>query len=384
MGQRLAEAVKALLSDRFEAVWRDDDARRNLAQDLYGRLHMHLELRDASGTLLDQVGDDCHGPSYAVVVGPEPAPLGEVIGCVPAGHPPLTGFIALGLVGFIFWGGTWMLARRVTRPLADLSRVTDEIGSGKLTSRVRLGTERMDEIGDLARSVNHMAKRIERQMQDQRELLAGVSHELRTPLGHVRVLVELMRERGTRPDDLDQVEQEMLELDDLVERLLVNSRLDFGALRRRKLSSHALFERALARAGLPADRIAEASRDLELYGDATLLQRALANLIRNAEAHGQGLVSVRSETAPDGIRFVVEDRGPGFASASPVAILGAFSPGQRPRRADDEPSLEANLGLGLSLVQRIAEAHGGRAFAENAAPRGARIGFTVAKASEDR
>ena len=99
-----------------------------------------------------------------------------------------------------------------------------------------------------------MAGKIERQMRDQRELLAAVSHELRTPLGHVRVIGDLLASTAD-PAHLAQLEREVLEMDRLVGELLAGARLDFSAMTPTRLDAAALAATALERSGLPADRL---------------------------------------------------------------------------------------------------------------------------------
>ena len=100
-----------------------------------------------------------------------------------------------------------------------------------------------------------MAARIERQLADQRELLAAVSHELRTPLARIRLLVEIARRRGAAgsgkptPATLDEIEREAIEIDTLVGELLASARLDFQALSRSRSTRWRSARRALERAG---------------------------------------------------------------------------------------------------------------------------------------
>jgi signal transduction histidine kinase len=212
--------------------------------------------------------------------------------------------------------------------------------------------------------MNGMAERIERQLKDQRELLAAVSHELRTPLARIRLLLELGR--GGDTSVLDQVEHEVLEMDALVGELLASARLDFSAMARVPLDAGDLGARALERAALPTALLEVEDAPVSLEGDPTLLQRALSNLLENARVHGGGVTRLRIDV-PDGVvRFSVEDSGPGLTGEEERV----FHPFQRGETSD-------GLGLGLALVRRIAEAHGGNAFAESRTEGGARVGFTV-------
>jgi signal transduction histidine kinase len=120
--------------------------------------------------------------------------------------------------------------------------------------------------------------------------------------------------------------------------------------------------------------------------DPTLITRALDNLLDNAERHGCGVAacllrieaaagtpSAREARALEHLIFEVRDAGPGFEPRTLPRVFEAFY-----RAGESGRTGPASLGLGLTLVQRIARAHGGRAWAENAASGGASVGFSVA------
>ena len=272
------------------------------------------------------------------------------------------------IAGVILWAASGRLARRLTRPLVELARVARDIGDGKLKSRARLRWRDAGEVGILAESINDMAGKIEKQMAEQRELLAGVSHELRTPLTRMRVLIELAKTSQQVSVPLAELDREIGEIDALVGELLASAKLDFSALNLHPLSARATVLRALERAGEPVTALSDDSLDVNFTADATLLARALANLFDNAKKHGGGLTGVRIKTRAGRVAFEVEDRGNGFSEEAARRLFQPFSGGQ---------TETSSLGLGLALVRRIAEAHGGSAYAENRDGGGARVGFEV-------
>jgi signal transduction histidine kinase len=285
-------------------------------------------------------------------------------------HPPMGLVVAVMALGL--WAVSGRIAWRLVRPFTELSRVAQELGAGRLHSRTHLGPHHGFEAHALGHALNDMAERIERQLRDQRELLAAVSHELRTPLARMRVLVELARGDGVGEDTLRQLDREVVEMDGLVGELLANSRLDFAALTYSKVPAEDLALRALERAGLARSLLRNEVGDRTVEVDATLMARALANLLENAMRHGGGVKALRLAALEGKLEVSVEDAGPGFPPGEEERVFQAFHRGPNPG-AEERPG----LGLGLSLVRRIAEAHGGRAFAMNLTGGGARVGFTV-------
>jgi two-component system, OmpR family, sensor kinase len=231
------------------------------------------------------------------------------------------------------------------------------------------------EAAALAATMNDMAARVQRHLSEQRELLAAVSHEMRTPLARIRLLTELARGQGASDKTLDDLDREVMEMDALVGDLLASSRMDFAALSKRPLDAVETASRALERAGAdPAALVVEredgddaSGAELRVDADATLLGRALANLLDNANKHGGGVESLRVKRGNGHVHFEVEDHGDGFGVGEEARIFEPFY-----RRGEN-----GSLGLGLALVKRIAEAHGGRAYAENREGGGARVGVEL-------
>jgi signal transduction histidine kinase len=363
--------VATFVSGRFAHVWNDDFERHRLAEELSRLAGFDLVLRDERGKELDRVGKACKNPQISVKVTRDGHELGSVEGCSNRRRRfgGIAGIAALAAACFTLWGASAVLARKLVRPLSDLIRVTREIGSGNLSSRVRIGGRYRGEVAVLAESVNNMAVRIERQLSDQRELLAAVSHEIRSPLARLRVLIELLESRGADPATLQEFEREVLEIDAMVGKLLASSRLDFGALNIQTLVARDLAARALERAGEPAEKLVDESNAATFQGDPTLLERALGNLIENTHKYAPALVELSVRATPTQIEFVVTDAGSGFSEEARRRAFDAFYRGKT----------SGSLGLGLSLVQRIAKAHGGDARIDNRAEGGACVSVRVSR-----
>ena len=298
--------IQHFVGERFERVWENPSERHALAQDIAKAFEVDLTLRDSSKKTLDQLGAGCDKPQFSVPIPRGPRTLGVLEVCIDQRRrvPGLTFVLAIAAACLTLWGASGALARKLVRPLSDLIRVTREIGSGNLVSRVRLGRHHMGEVGVLADSVNDMARRIERQLNDQRELLAAVSHEIRSPLARLRVLTELLRGSSADSATLDKVEREIIEVDDLIGKLLANSRLDFGTLSLQTLEPCVLVQRAMERGEVDPSVYRNDAPDAKIKGDPTLLDRAFCNLLENAQKHGGGVESVqiterRTELARD-------------------------------------------------------------------------------------
>lgn len=367
------EGIERFTRDRFAEVWNDAPRRRSLAQAVATDLAIPLTLRDADGRVFERYGAECRSRVHRLEVRVSGQLLGYLEACsddYQVEHG--TAFWVVLFVGMFLWVGSRFIARWLTRPLAELINVARELGEGNLQARFRLGRFGRSELAILANAVNDMASRIEKQIRDQRELLAAVSHEIRTPLGHLRILIETAQDRGgAGVDHLASLEGEVLAIDALVGQLLARSRVDFGSLEMRSLVAADLALLAAERAGLDPQILDVCDGDTRLFGDAASLLAALANLLRNGEEHGGGVRALRVEADAKRVHFRVEDGGLGFRDEEErLNCFESFRSGH---------GRAGSLGLGLSLVKRIARAHGGDAWAENRDEGGAAVGFYVSR-----
>ena len=285
---------------------------------------------------------------------------------------PFGFFGALALVAAAVALATYPIVRRLTRRLESLQTGVQRWGDGDLTVRVRV--EGDDEVGFLAQRFNHAAAQIENLVKardallaSQKSLLANASHELRSPLTRIRMGLELM---GTgSPEALAQrkpeIERNLAELDQLIDEILLASRLDareadVGTVEPVDLVGLAAEE--CARSGATLDTQAAV---LLVPGIAKLLRRAVRNLLENACRHAAAPAEVALYPESGFAVIEVKDHGPGVPEALQARI---FEPFYRLPGASEQ---DGGVGLGLALVQSIALRHGGSASCSNRSGGGA-------------
>lgn len=266
----------------------------------------------------------------------------------------------LGLVALAVAVGAYPVMRRLTLRLEALQRGVERWGSGDLSARINL--QGGDEVAFLAGRFNHAAERIETLMESHKSLLANASHELRSPLARIRMSLELMDLDAASPQR-HEISRSIKELDQLIDEILLASRLDA------KQSDAEPFE-ALDLTGLAAEECSRVNADLQVdtglsntghsltvQGSARLLRRLIRNLLENARRYSNSEISL--ELAQIGVgehgRAIIRvlDRGPGIPEALRERIFEPFYclPGASER--------EGGVGLGLALVKSISERHGG-------------------------
>jgi len=258
-------------------------------------------------------------------------------------------YMLLGIVGIIVAIGAFPVVRRLTRRLERLEANVEQLGAGALS--IRLPVEGSDEVASLAASFNRAADRIEALVGAQKSLLANASHELRSPLARIKMAVELMQEQAS-PLIRSELDRNISELDQLIDELLLASRLDAAepaAQSAEQLDFTALVAEECARSGAVFDG------DLVvLAGDAKLLRRLVRNLLENAARHGSGApVAAELRLCHGAVELDVCDDGPGVLEAERVRIFEPFY------RLPGASEAAGGVGLGLSLVRQIVRHHGG-------------------------
>ena len=260
------------------------------------------------------------------------------------------------------------IVRRLTIRLERLKTSVDRFGSGDLSSRVTV--EGRDEIAAIAQSFNLAVSRIEELISSQRTLLANASHELRSPLTRLRMSVELAG-TATSSAQRDEIQRNIVELDQLIDEILLASRLDLG-------DKHSVSTQELDFTALVAEECARTQAELSaesisLQGDARLLRRLIRNLLENSRRYGGATpadVSVRKLDS-DTVVLEVADRGPGIPEQEREKIFTPFY------RLPNASETDGGVGLGLALVKQIAEKHGGTVRFESRGGGGSRFVVTL-------
>ncbi|HKQ71970.1 MAG TPA: HAMP domain-containing sensor histidine kinase [Polyangiaceae bacterium] len=374
------ERAQTFMARQFVEAWDDPPRRDAFASALARDLEVGVRVVDERTKATQSFGAACEKGAQITRVERRGELLGQVHVC--EGRPHSPHFIIPVLVAiFMLWAASGAISRRLVRPLYELSRVAHEIGRGHLKSRVRLSRRHGLEFRVVGDVMNDMAGRIEKQLADQRALLATVSHEIRTPLSRMRLLIEFARQKaennfarlGEQAEplgELEKLEREITEIDVLVSDLLASSRIDFTAMTKKRLDAIEVAKTALDRAAVDASKLAPCEGPIPFEGDPTLVARAVSNLLENAERHAGGVDTLRIDVRPSLVAFIVEDSGQGFELGEERRVFEPFY-----KKATDEQS----VGLGLALVKKIAEAHGGRVFAENRPTGGARVGVEFSR-----
>jgi two-component system osmolarity sensor histidine kinase EnvZ len=251
--------------------------------------------------------------------------------------------------------GAYLLISRLNRRLAVVVEASRTIGRGEIPAPIELAGPL--EIQELSRCFNQMSEAIQRLDADRRLMLAGISHDLRTPLVRLRLGVELARpELSTSA--AESMIREIEEIDRILSQFLQFARDE--SQEPVQLTDIDSLVRDVCR--IYQSRGHDVRPVLGEVGFAPVrevaLRRALANLIDNAIRYGDKEVEVNTSRGGDQLLLTVSDRGPGIQTMNPQELLQPFA-------REDTARSKPGTGLGLTIVDRIARAHGGSVSLRN-------------------
>jgi signal transduction histidine kinase len=308
--------------------------------------------------------------SAPIVIGP---PI-QVVGAVQVGQSLKTIETTLNLIALFLTLGTVttlvlaalvgaFLARKALQPIEKINQTANHIVGGRDLKQRLITPQTMDEIGKLTVTINNMLERLDSFFQAQVRLSADVSHELRTPLTVIRGNVDLLR-RGAASDPaelteaLSVIDGELDRMSRIVADLLLLSQADAGlSLRMGQVEMDTIVLDVYRRARIMANgvTIKLGHEDAAVvYGDSDRLRQVLINLVTNALKHTppDGTITMSLYRDPEWVRVIVADTGRGIA---PTALPHIFE-----RFYQAENNQQKGSGLGLSIAQWVARAHGGQ------------------------
>ena len=278
--------------------------------------------------------------------------------------------VLLALLGLV---GGLVMQRLFRRMIASISVTAAAIAQGDLGQRVRV-TGRGDEFDRLAETINDMLDRIGRLMDGVREVSNSIAHDLRTPITRARTRLEDAGEHAAGPADLraalDRAVSDLDGVTAVFDALLRIAEIEAGTRR----SAFADIDLAPVLTELaelytaPAEErgltlVATLPASLSLHGDRDLIGQAAVNLLDNAVKFSPegGVILLQAEQTAFAVVLTVQDSGPGIPEQDRSRATERFFRGEQARQTPGS-------GLGLALVEAVAQLHGGSLVLEDAAP----------------
>ncbi|SDE80694.1 sensor histidine kinase [Terriglobus roseus] len=317
------------------------------------------------------------GTDVALRIDSAPRP-NVYLATIPSAEPHFL-FRHLSTLSPIFIAGVLSLfvAAYVVRPLTGLNTATEKFGGGDLKVRVQapLAT-RKDELGDLARTFNGMAGRIESLVVGYKDFLAHASHELGSPLTRLNIALALAQRKAGQDleQELDRIRQESYRLNSLVHEMLLLARIESGNEVNKEATLfdvRTIIEEAHRDAMFEAEQHQKTveSTVVESFvvrGYPVLLQRAVDNVLRNAVRFARQRIAIevslsRVETLRKGL-IVIRDDGPGIKAKQEEAIFEPFVT----LSGSELTGISGGSGLGLAIARQAVLANGGFISAQSA------------------
>jgi signal transduction histidine kinase len=272
----------------------------------------------------------------------------------------------------------WLAWGTVILPIRRIAASIALFGQGDLSVRVK--TSRRDEIGQLGRSFNQMAARLQRLIVKERRLLGDISHELRSPLARLKFAIKLARTSADSKAALDRIERDVDRISSLVADIVEINFIESGPADQGVEIARAgeIMDEVIRDCQMEADirgcRIEVTGRLAgQFKGNRELLRRAVENVVRNGIRYAPEKTTLDVTIAEDAgsATIAIRDYGPGVPED---ALTRIFDPFFRVDEARD--AMSGGSGLGLSIAKQAVQVHHGTITAENASP-GLRVLITI-------
>lgn len=247
--------------------------------------------------------------------------------------------------------GAWLIVWRVSRPLKKLAAAAEQLGRGEQPPA--LPEQGPEEIRTLTRQFNQMSTDLDRLNRERTVMLAGISHDLRTPLARLRLAVEMLEGKLDAASHKGMIE-DIADLDAIVGQFLAFAR---GAEQETPQATdlNRLVSELCERYSRSGKNVSAELKPLPALKLRPLaVQRLVSNLIDNALKHGSPDATVCTWQAGPDVLLSVLDRGRGIAADAAATAVQPFA------RLNAARGDSSGAGLGLAIVERIAQLHGGR------------------------
>ena len=273
-----------------------------------------------------------------------------------------------GLGAFILaLGITWVIARAMSRPLVQMQLATRQIAAGELETRLTIQSK--DEIGFLAGAINDLAVDLQRYRDTRQEFLANISHELRTPItyleGYAKVVMDGLYETDEEKNlYLNIIYQEAHRMQNLVDDLFELAKMEEGniSLSFERVDLTQMVDQSVRKVELKAREkdlklsVHQSGTPVSIHGDKKRMEQIVMNLLENAIRYTEeGEIRVWLAYEAGSAAFVVEDTGMGIPEDELPYIFDRFYRVEKSRSRQYGGS-----GLGLSIVKKLVDLHGGK------------------------
>jgi two-component system sensor histidine kinase CpxA len=317
------------------------------------------------GLRIPVIHDDLHRPVPALLLAVSDSITGNGFFFDPLPWMVVAGAVLL--ISVLLW---IPLVRNITRPLVRMTQAAEEIAKGNFD--VSIEEPRADEIGRLAKTINHMTSQLAEFVKGQKRFLGDAAHELGSPVARIQFGLGILEQRleGGDQERVQDVMEDVEEMSKLIRELLAFSRAEMhsGAVELEQVLLLPVVEAAIRREATSSVHI-EVLVDPELsaLASADLLTRALANLLRNAVKYAgeAGPIIIVADKQGGQAVLTVKDSGPGVAAEY---LDRLFDPFFRPEPSRDRDS--GGVGLGMAIVKTCVSACQGTVTAENREPTG--------------